>query len=85
MPGIDWRMLFSLGSSRIACLSKDGASGFASAVAVASAEGCGAGAAAGFAENEKILVNHITFSPDCDRYLMLVRKYDGFLSHGTLL
>ncbi len=35
------------------------------------------GAAAGFAENEKILVNHITFSPDCDRYLMLVRKYDN--------
>lgn len=29
----------------------------------------------GFSENEKILVNHITFSPSSDKYVMLVRNF----------
>lgn len=32
---------------------------------------------AGFAPEEKILVNHITFAPDSKRYLMLVRNMGG--------
>ena len=30
---------------------------------------------AGFGEEEKLLVNHINFSPDCDHYAMLVRNF----------
>lgn len=34
----------------------------------------------GLAENKKILVNHITFSPNSDRYVMLVRDFPIYVN-----